>query len=230
MRILIITQKVDKNDSTLGFFHRWVEEFSKQCEFVYVVCLYKGESNLPDNVNIMSLGKEEGESRFKYIWRFYKYSLPLIFGRRINKIFIHMNEIYVALLIPARPMLKILGIDLLWWKAHVKINQIAKFLRFFVDRVLTSGERSFSIKSKNRRIIGQGIDTDFFRPADESVRKANQIIAVGRAAEIKGYDLMVDAATLLRERGVNFSLDLVGTRSKVENRYFEKILKKIEEE
>lgn len=47
MNLLIITQKIDQNDDVLGFFHRWVEEFSKYCELVIVICLQKGEYDLP---------------------------------------------------------------------------------------------------------------------------------------------------------------------------------------
>src|SRR3989344_6741688 len=57
MRLLIVTQKVDKNDPVLGFFHRWIEKFAKNFERVTVICLGKGEYNLPANVKVLSLGK-----------------------------------------------------------------------------------------------------------------------------------------------------------------------------
>ena len=63
MKLLIITQKVDRNDPILGFFHRWLEEFAKNCEQVTVICLYKREYNLPGNVKVLSLGKESGGGR-----------------------------------------------------------------------------------------------------------------------------------------------------------------------
>lgn len=67
MRLLIVTQKVDKNDPILGFFHRWIEEFSKHCEKLTVICLQAGEFKLPANVTVLSLGKENfttDETRF----------------------------------------------------------------------------------------------------------------------------------------------------------------------
>ena len=76
--ILIITQKIDKNDDVLGFFNAWVSEFSKHFNKVLVVCLEKREYDLPNNVRIFSLGKENGHSRIKYLKKFYKY----IFGLR----------------------------------------------------------------------------------------------------------------------------------------------------
>ncbi|MFH0892331.1 MAG: glycosyltransferase family 4 protein [Candidatus Falkowbacteria bacterium] len=58
MKLLICTQKVDINDDVLGFFHSWIREFAKHYEKVTVICLYKGEYDLPENVKVLSLGKE----------------------------------------------------------------------------------------------------------------------------------------------------------------------------
>ena len=44
-KLLIFTQKADINDPVLGFFHKWIEEFSKNFESIIVVCLEKGEFN-----------------------------------------------------------------------------------------------------------------------------------------------------------------------------------------
>ena len=73
MRLLICTQTVDRADSALGFFHRWIEELSKRCESVIVVCLKEGKHALPHNVEVLSLGKEAGLSRFAKVFRFYRY-------------------------------------------------------------------------------------------------------------------------------------------------------------
>ncbi len=59
MKLLILTQKVDKNDPTLGFFHRWIEEFANHYENLTIICLEKGIYTLPKNVQVLSLGKEE---------------------------------------------------------------------------------------------------------------------------------------------------------------------------
>ena len=72
MKILIITQKIDRNDSVLGFFCGWVEEFSKHCEQVTVIALGVGVHNLPKNVRVFSLGKERGVSRVGYLYNFYR--------------------------------------------------------------------------------------------------------------------------------------------------------------
>src|SRR3989344_8454910 len=58
MRLLIVTQKVDREDDLLGFFHQWIREFAKHCELVTVICLEEGVHFLPLNVRVLSLGKE----------------------------------------------------------------------------------------------------------------------------------------------------------------------------
>ena len=73
MRLLIITQKVDINDPILGFFHHWIEEFAKTFDKATVICLEKGESNLSPEIKVLSLGKERGRSKLKYILKFLYY-------------------------------------------------------------------------------------------------------------------------------------------------------------
>ncbi|MCH8889170.1 hypothetical protein IID26_01965, partial [Patescibacteria group bacterium] len=74
MKLLLVTQKVDIDDPILGFFHRWIEEFAKQCEKVTVITLFEGKHNLPENVKVLSLGKESGAPRLKYVSRFFTYT------------------------------------------------------------------------------------------------------------------------------------------------------------
>ncbi|MBU2219890.1 hypothetical protein KJ665_01980, partial [Patescibacteria group bacterium] len=59
MRLLILTQKIDFNDDILGFMHGWVVEFAKHFESIIVIALGVGEYKLPENVRILSLGKEK---------------------------------------------------------------------------------------------------------------------------------------------------------------------------
>jgi len=93
MKLLILTQIVDLNDDVLGFMHGWIAEFAKNCELVTVICLKKGETNLPDNVKVLSLGKETGRSRIKYLLNFYRYIWQ--YRGNYDNIFVHMNEQYV---------------------------------------------------------------------------------------------------------------------------------------
>jgi len=102
MKLLIITQKVDKDDPILGFFHRWIEEFAKKFDSIIVICLEKGQYNLPKNTKVLSLGKpssvkaSKGKGRrLVYIWNFYKFTWQE--RKNYDAVFVHMNPVYVIL-------------------------------------------------------------------------------------------------------------------------------------
>src|SRR3989344_4493728 len=119
MRLLVITQKVDRNDPVLGFFHRWIEEFSKHCEKVHVICLKEGVNDLPENVAVHSLGKEEGKSRITYLWRFYYYVLK--YRSQHDAVFVHMNPEYVLL---GSLFWKIVGKRIVLWYMHKSVTMM----------------------------------------------------------------------------------------------------------
>ena len=100
MKLLITTQIVDKNHPILGFFHGWILEFAKYFDEIHIICLQKGEFQLPDHVKVYSLGKEEGESRVKYTFRFYKYFWQIFFKVKVDYVFFHMGAIYNIMAAP----------------------------------------------------------------------------------------------------------------------------------
>src|SRR3989344_3943084 len=96
MRLLIVTQAVDRDDPVLGFFHRWIEELAKRYEYISVICLREGRHSLPQKIRVYSLGKEKGEqSRSRYAFRF----LALVWRLRAEygAVLVHMNQEYVLL-------------------------------------------------------------------------------------------------------------------------------------
>ncbi len=190
MNILIITQKMDKTDAILGFFHRWVLEFAKNCERVTVICLYKGACALPENVKVFSLGKEEGASRLKYLARFYSY----IFSQRKNYdyVFVHMNQMYVILgWIVWTLLRKKIGL----WYAHGKTSFSLWCASRLSNIIFSSSPSGFRIKTKKLRVVGQGIDLDMFR--NFHYTRHNEILTVGRISRIKNIHLLLDLINLM---------------------------------
>ena len=85
MRILIVTQAVEADSSTLGFFVEWLREFSRQCEEVFVIGLAVGRHDLPPNVHVMSMGKERGAGKLARLFAFWKHlraALPKVGARK----------------------------------------------------------------------------------------------------------------------------------------------------
>ncbi|MDZ4205811.1 MAG: glycosyltransferase, partial [Patescibacteria group bacterium] len=143
MKLLIITQKVDRNDPILGFFHRWIEEFAKQCEFVTVICLEVGEFNFALNVKILSLEKERKRSRIRYITHFYKY----IWQERKNYdvVLVHMNQEYVLL---AGLFWRLFSKKIFMWRNHAKGNLSTRIAVLLSNKMFCTSPHSFTARFK----------------------------------------------------------------------------------
>lgn len=227
MNLLIITQKVDKNDPILGFFHRWIEEFSRNFENVTVICLYGGECDIPVNVKVLSLGKEKGESRFKYIVNFYRY----IWGERKNydRVFVHMNQIYIVLGVL---VWKLLGKKITLWYTHRMVGASLRLATMLSDVIFTASKESFRLESRKVMVMGHGIDTDIFFPnRDQKVHDQYTILSVSRISLTKNQLVMAEAFTLLKQRGFKGRLVFVGSPiTASDEAYQKKIIEYVEKE
>lgn len=200
MKLLIITQKVNKDDPVLGFFHRWIEEFSKNVESVVVICLEKGDFNLPQNVKVVSLGKELGAGRIKRVINFYKYIWQ--FRKEYDSVFVHMNPIYLCL---AGWFFKILRKPAFLWYTHKNVDFKLKLAVYFAKKIFTASAESLRFRTNKKIVTGHGIDTNLFKPAD-LVSDNKTILTVGRISEVKNVDKIIEIVSELND----FSLDIVG--------------------
>lgn len=212
MKLLILTQTVDYRDPILGFFHRWILEFAKKFDAVYVICLYEGMHELPANVFVYSLGKEHGVSRLTYCVRLYKYVSKLFFVQKIDRVFFHMGAIYNILLFPFFLIRKITHTKFLWWKTHGKLNWVGHIAAVGTDEIVTAGSFSFVGNNKKVRVVGHAIDTDAFRAESSEVsRTPPKILSVGRVTPIKKNEISIRVlAQYMSELGDAVSFDIFG--------------------
>ncbi|MBI2618395.1 glycosyltransferase [Candidatus Kaiserbacteria bacterium] len=198
MKLLILTQKIDRNDPTLGFFHRWVEEFSKYCKSVTVICLEKGEYRLPD-VSVYSLGKERGIPRLKRLSTLY--FLLFTLRKEYDAVFVHMNPEYVVL---GGFLWKLWGKTISLWYTHKSVDLKLRLSVILAHTIFTASKESFRLKTSKLRIVGHGIDTDLFRP-DPSVVREDWWLSAGRLNKSKRHDIAIreakDAGRELRIAG-----------------------------
>jgi glycosyltransferase involved in cell wall biosynthesis len=182
MKLLIITQKVDIDDSNLGFFHGWIMEFAKRCSFLTIVCLEQGRHCLPENVKILSLGKEDRNSRFRYLFLFYKY----IWKERhqYDLVFIHMNPEYA---IYGGVLWYLLKKKIFLWYTHKNVDWRLRFAEKIVYRIFSASAESFRLDSSKIVITGHGIDTNLFLPAarEETNSEVITILSAGRLSSTK---------------------------------------------
>lgn len=180
MKLLVITQKVDRNDPVLGFFHRWLEEFAKHFEKVIVICLEKGESALPGNVQVFSLGKEEGVPKWVYLYRFYKYIWAL--RKEYDAVFVHMNQEYV--LLGAKHWF-LMRKPIYLWRNHAKGSLWTRLAVLLSRKVFYTSPQSFTAQFKNAVPMPVGIDTGFFKPDPTVERIPNSVLFLGRISPVK---------------------------------------------
>lgn len=220
MRLLIITQKVDKNDPILGFFHRWIVEFSKNCESVTIICLEKGVNELPKNTKVLSLGKEEGVSRLKYLSRFYSY----IWRERKNydAVFVHMNPIYVIL---GGLIWRMLGKKISLWYTHKNVDSKLRLAEKLTHQIFTASKESFRLTSKKVQVMGHGIDVEELSKFIRVPNNAFTIISVGRITRIKNLDILIETASILKSEGLDFICEIIGPQvTQDDSIYLEELL------
>lgn len=238
-RLLIVTQKVDASDNNLGFFMHWIEEFAKHTLYVTVVCLQEGGHNLPENVSVRSLGKEELEignclpaegpaqvgklkilRRATYFFRFLHYIWSE--RRSYDAVFVHMNPEYVLLGgIPWKLLRKEVG----FWYTH----QSDRFLRSaltFVDHAFTPSLDSFPIRTKKLRIVGHGVDTEAFMSKNEPSPKSPLVIlSDNRLTPSKNVEETLKVSEALLKRGVVHTMRIIGAAITDKDKEYERRLR-----
>jgi glycosyltransferase involved in cell wall biosynthesis len=220
MKLLILTQAIDKDDANLGFFHRWVEEFALHCEFVTVICLREGSHSLPDNVRLYSLGKEEGTSRLTRIRRFYRYIRA--FKDDYDAVFVHMNPEYIVL---GGYLWHRWGKKVSLWYAHKSVTRQLRFAMRFIDIVFTVAPGSFRIVTNKMRPVGHGIDTELFKPDMRESSIETRLITTGRIAPSKHLVEMLRVFDILFKRGEKFTFTILGEAITEQEKAYEEMIR-----
>lgn len=219
MRLLITTQSLDKNDPVLAFFHRWVEEFARHAERVTVICLTEGTHSLPPNVRVLTLGKEARASRAQYLSRLFTYAWRE--RNNYDTVFVHMNPEYLVLL---GWFWRLTGKTTALWYTHREVNIKLRVATFFANVVFSASPYSFRITTTKARFVGHGVELTEWTPNALVLRDdANPtIITVGRITPIKNCGTFVEAARILREKGIPAQFVLVGGAHTETDKAYEK--------
>lgn len=226
MKLLIITQKIDRNDSILGFFHKWVLEFSKRFEQVSVICLERGEYDFPKNVRVFSLGKEVQKNRLLYVKNFYHYITGL--HNDYDAVFVHMNQEYVLL---GGLFWKILCKKIYFWRNHPKGNFFTRVAVWFSNKVFCTSKYAFSARFKKTKIMPVGIDVDQFKIQNSKLENENKnkILFLSRMSPIKRPDLLIEALAVLDKQKIDFLCDFYGDPLPKDIDYYDNLKNKVKE-
>ena len=157
MKLLVITQKVDEHDSNLGFFLVWLKTLATRFEDITVICLEAREYQLPDNVTVLSLGKEHRLSQWQYLRRLYTYIWQ--YRHDYDHVFVHMNPEYVIL---CGLLWRLWNKKILLWYTHKSVDIKLRIAEFLVTKIFTASKESFRLRSNKLQVMGHGIDVTLF--------------------------------------------------------------------
>lgn len=223
MKLLILTQKVDINDPVLGFFHNWIARLAQKCESVIVICLWCGDYNLPDNVRVLSLGKEQKLSRLRYVFLFFRY----IWQERLNyqAVFVHMNQEYVLL---GGLFWKTWRKKIFMWRNHHSGNWLTNISALFCEKIFCTSRFSYTAKYQNVVIMPVGIDTELFCSNPKIVRKTNSLLFLSRMDPVKKADLLLDAVEqIVANKAAEVTVSFYGDPSPNNAKYFRQLKQRV---
>ncbi len=197
MKLLIVTQAVDENDPILGFFVRWIAEFSKHVEHIEVICLREGKYLLPRNVRVHVLGKPR---LAHYVWLVYS------LRKSYTHVFAHMSpEFFIA----GAPVWLMWGKKTALWYNHAQRSLRLRLAAHLVDVVFHTSPYAASARFAHAKKMPAGIDTELFKP--QSVPKDLMgLYFQGRVSYPKRVSEICKAVKVLREKKIPVTLTVVG--------------------
>ncbi len=223
-KLLICTQEMNSQSSTLAFFVRWVTKLAPHYDHITVICLYQGNYSLPANVTVLSLGKENHVAdaplgfvqksllRLQYIARFYYYILKE--HRNYNKVFIHMNDEYGVL---GGLWWRLFGKKMYLWRNHYAGHRSTRWVGALCEKVFYTSAFSYTAKKEyfpQGVQMPVGVDVESLETDEVFTVPPRSLLFLARLDPSKKPEIVLDALALLKDRGCAYTMDFVGGTSK----------------
>jgi len=225
MRLLVVTQEIDTESSTLGFFHEWLRALAPKLETIEAICLKAGKHSLPENVHVHSLGKDSGSMpRLVYVVRFKWLAWKL--RHEYDAVFVHMNQEYILI---AGPMWKILGKRVYMWRNHYAGSWVTDLAATFCTKVFCTSKHSYTAKYKKTTLMPVGVDLSRYYEMNLIERMPRSILFLARIAPSKRPDMFIEALGLLNQEGIPFTASIVGSALPVDEGYYTSLVSRVKE-
>lgn len=163
MNLLLFNLATDADDPILGFTTEWINRLAASFEHVDVITMRAGRLAVAPNVRVYSVGKERGDGEARRAVEFYRLLARLLRERTYAACFAHMMPLFAVM---GAPLLRARGIPITLWYTHRQAHRTLRWATAVSCRVVTAAPDSFPLPTDKLRVIGHGIDTEFFSPAD----------------------------------------------------------------
>ncbi|GAB4574202.1 MAG: hypothetical protein Kow0077_19570 [Anaerolineae bacterium] len=195
MRVLMMTQVLDRYDQVLSFTHDWVTALAARVEHLVVMPVRAGDYSLPENVTVASMGKERGLLRPGRALTFYRQLNRHI--QAVDALFAHMSPRYV---LAAAPLARLHGKPITLWYTHRQKSLELQLAVPLVRHIATAHPTSFPIPGPKVNALGHGINTAVFRPDEDLPKDPPLVVSLARLSPIKRHETLIRAAAILRDR------------------------------
>jgi len=219
--LLLFNLATDADDPILSFTTNWINRLALHFTTIDVITMRVGRLAVAENVQVHSVGKEQGYSEARRAAEFYRILGGLLSSRRYEACFAHMIELFAVM---GAPLLKLRSVPLTLWYTHRQATRLLELATQVSDHVVTAAADTFPIQTPKLRVLGHGIDTDYFHPraggitssVDEDSRdklsktqqmilaRGGYIVQVARLMPIKHQDTLVRAIGQLDDVRVVF--------------------------
>lgn len=221
MKLLIVTQKVDMNDTVLGFFPSWIKRFDDTFGKVSVICLEEGTHRLPEKIPVFSLGKEKQRSRLRYIGNLFFFIWRL--RSKYDAVFVHMNEEYVLL---GGPLWRLLGKKVVLWRNHTKGTFLTRVAGMLAHKVCYVSPHAFTAQFSNAVAMPAGVDMNHFYMNNEAERERDSFLVVGRISPVKRLEVILEAIEQLSGKPQKFLVRFYGNPTEQDSTYYKNLRKR----
>ncbi len=221
MNVLMITPRVDKEDKAFGFVYYWILKLSEKVDKLIVLTIEKKDITLPNNVKVYSINTH---NRFLEVSRFYKLSNEILKNENIDFIFPHMYTEFSLLI---WPLAKIYRKPIVTWYAHSVVNLRIKLVNMLVNKIVTSTKEGCKIKTNKLVVIGQGVNTDYFKPLNKK-KKEKILLTLGRIGKVKNLDDLIKAIKAIKNAKLLIVGDPVSEKDAIYLDELKKLVKDLE--
>lgn len=208
--LLLFNLATDADDPILSFTTHWLNRLAAHYAHVDVITMRAGRLEVAPNVSVYSVGKERGYSEARRVVEFYRILSRLLRQRPYAACFAHMMPLFAALGAPVllqAPLLR--GVPITLWYTHRQAHRTLRLATAASFRVVTAASDSFPLPTPKLRVIGHGIDTDFFAPDAQVVPAEPPVIVhVARLMPIKHQSALIRALALVPEARAVFIGDV----------------------